>query len=354
MVGWDVNPDKPEHMSRLFREQGIQSDKLTDTGRESFDSSVMAEYANNPVIAQVIKVSHLADLRSKFIVPYAEAVQGDRLRFSLHQLKGDQFGTVSGRFSSSKPEGTKKGANIQQVMGVEKQKQRGDPYIIRELFVPEPGKLLFSADMMQVEYRIFASMANSRAILDVYKADPRADFHQIVCDIVQPYKPGFSRKSAKGLNFTILFGGGAAKTAEVLGVDEATGEAMRNAYFKAFPEARRLMKLAQETASQRGYVRTSSGRRCRFPNAQRTHKALNAAIQGTAADVNKQKLVDLYTERKRLGLTLRLTVHDEVVGDVADAEAAQQVTEVLNRQTFPSRVPLLWSSATGPNWASCK
>jgi DNA polymerase-1 len=289
------------------------------------------------------------------LVPYSEAVGSDGLlRFSLHQLKGDQYGTVSGRFSSSKPEGSRRGANIQQVMGVEKQKQHGDAYVIRELFIPEPGKLLYSADMSQVEYRIFASMANSKAILDVYTADPLADFHQVVCDMVQCYKPGFSRKSAKGLNFTILFGGGAAKTAEVLGVDEATGEVMREAYFKAFPEARRLMKLAMDTAAKRGYVRTSSGRRCRFPNAQRTHKALNAAIQGTAADVNKQKLVELYAERKRLGLTLRLTVHDEIVGDLPDVAAAADVTDVLNRQTTASRVPLLWSSTTGPNWAACK
>jgi DNA polymerase I-like protein with 3'-5' exonuclease and polymerase domains len=356
MVGWAVNPDKPEHMARLFREQGIKSEKYTDTGRDSFDSSVLSEHMGNPVIAQVVKVSHLADLRAKFITPYVQAVGDDGLlRFSLNQLKGDQYGTVSGRFSSSKPEGSKKGANIQQVMSVENQKKRsGDAYLIRELFIPDDGKLLMDSDAKQIELRVFAHFANSKAVLDAYAADQNTDFHRVVCDMVQRFKPGFTRKDTKNLSFAILFGAGVGKTAEMLGVDEDAGRAMRDTYFKAFPEARRLMDLASKTATERGYVYTLLGRRSRFPRADRTHKALNAAVQGTAADINKLKLVELYAERKRLGLKMRYTVHDEVVGDVADAEAARQVGVVLDRQSLPLRVPILWDTRVARNWAEAK
>jgi DNA polymerase-1 len=297
----------------------------------------------------LIRVSRLADLRSKFLTPFSKLVGDDGLvRTSLNQLKGDAYGTISGRFSSSNP-------NLQQIPSVENQtKRNGADYLIRELFIPDDGMLLLDSDAKQIELRVFAHFANSKVVLDAYAADQNTDFHQVVCDMVQRFKPGFTRKDTKNLSFAILFGAGIGKTAEMLGVDEDAAKAMRDTYFEAFPEVRRLMTLASKTATERGYVHTMLGRRSRFPNAQRTHKALNAAVQGTAADLNKMALVELYAERKRLGVKMRLTIHDEILADVADEFAARKVTELLDRQRIPMRVPILWDTRTAKNWAGCK
>jgi DNA polymerase-1 len=125
------------------------------------------------------------------------------------------------------------------------------------------------------------------------------------------------------------------------------------AYDTAFPDVLRMLSTASSTARDRGYVKTLLGRRSRFPDRQNLHKALNSVIQGSAADLMKMKLVELYRERRALGLTLRMTVHDEVCGDVPDLEAARMVGELLNRQSIPLRVPILWEGNTGANWKEC-
>ena len=127
---------------------------------------------------------------------------------------------------------------------------------------------------------------------------------------------------------------------------------------------KKLLKVASELAEKRGYVRTILGRRsrfikgCRCPacviNGFRPYKALNGAIQGSAADVMKRKICDLHAERKYTGFKMRFTVHDQVVGDVPDKAAARRVDEVLNRQAYPLRVPILWETSIGPSWAKVK
>ena len=89
----------------------------------------------------------------------------------------------------------------------------------------------------------------------------------------------------------------------------------------------------------------------RFPGGQRLHKAFNGVDQMTEATVMKQKLVELHRQRRETGLILRITNHDEVVGDILDAEHARKVDAILNYQSFPLRVPLTWSTSVGPNWA---
>jgi DNA polymerase-1 len=104
----------------------------------------------------------------------------------------------------------------------------------------------------------------------------------------------------------------------------------------------------------RGYVKTALGRRSRFPTEYKIHKALNAIIQGTAADIMKAKLVELHEQRKALDFTMRMTVHDEVTGDVADDVAAAKIDALLNTQRTQLRVPILWETGTGQTWADAK
>jgi DNA polymerase-1 len=140
----------------------------------------------------------------------------------------------------------------------------------------------------------------------------------------------------------------------MLGMTDEEAGPFVEAYDAAFPEAGMLLRKASDSARRRGWVRTMMGRRSRFPDRQFLHSALNRVIQGSAADIMKRKLVELYADRKRLGLVLRATVHDEVVGDVADPTAGKMVDEVLNRQTTPTTVPILWGGKTASNWREVK
>lgn len=358
-VGFAPNLNAAADLERLFRTRGVDlpEGRTAKTGRVSFNAAALeAAAAQDEVMRLALEAIRVEDLRSKFLIAYRDAVSADGLlRYSLNQLKGDRYGTVSGRFSCSQPV-RGEGANVQQVYSTENQAARtGERWLIRELFVPGAG-LLLGADSAQIEFRIFAHLAKAPRLLAAYAADPNVDFHQIVTEDARRFNAELTRKAVKGANFAILFGAGKAKTAELLGMSLGQAEEFLAVYDRAFPEARRLAQLATRTANERGHVRTPLGRRARFPGGERAHKALNSVIQGAAADYHKLKLCALYRERHRLGLTLRMTVHDEVVGDVPDAEAARRVAEVLDAPMpeMPLRVPLLWAVRTGRNWRECK
>jgi DNA polymerase I-like protein with 3'-5' exonuclease and polymerase domains len=105
----------------------------------------------------------------------------------------------------------------------------------------------------------------------------------------------------------------------------------------------------------RGYVRTITGRRSRFPDNYKVYRALNRVISGTAADINKRKLVELHKARKQTGFLMRATVHDEVFGDSQADHTLKAVDEILNHQSFPElKVPIIWECNEGANWAESK
>jgi len=392
-AGYAVNPDRRDDMIRLFRERGLTNDEVTESGFPSFSDKVLARAAKtDPVVALVRRVAHLSDLRSKFLIPYWHSSQSDGiLRYSLNQLRcdrdeGGQQGTVSGRYSSSQPiKGY--GANIQQAPAVANQlrlhchlceaewgrrkvpaqtkvhyAEHPDAYIIRELYIPGSG-LLASPDAKQIELRVFAHLSASERLAKIYADNPDTDFHAVVGDMVAAYRPDFERKRVKNISFAKLFGAGIKKLALMMDVDENEARKMAKIYDQAFPETATTLKKAMEVAEERGYVRTVLGRRIRFTQGckcgacfkfgPRYHKALNGAVQGGAADINKLKVVELYEARKELGITLRMTVHDEAVMDVADEAAAGRVDALLQRQAVPLRVPILWDMSVGRNWAEC-
>jgi DNA polymerase-1 len=358
-AGFKCDPARNGDMIRLFETQHLPITHFSEkTGKPSFDAAVMKGVSKtNPVVELAYRISKLTSLRAKYLVCYSRAVsyQG-LLRTSFHQLRANEGGTVSGRFSSSAPIGQDptSGVNIQQVFAVAKQiVMNGDRWIIRELYVPQSG-LFYASDAEQIEFRLFAHYSGSEHLYDAYRKDPMTDFHNIVLDIIKKSRPGTTRKLAKDCNFAKIYGAGQAKVAEMLGLSPDEAKPFVDTYDAEFPEAQMLMRKAMNAARTRGWVKTMVGRRARFPERQFLHSALNRVIQGSAADIMKKKLVELYDERKRLGLTLRATVHDEVFGDVPDAEAGRLCDEVLDRQTTSTHVPILWGGKTGQNWRECK
>lgn len=361
------NPNKSADWEKLFAVLKIPIIHYTATGNPSFTDDVL-ENVNNPWVQLARYADHLDSLGSKFIRNYDERVESSGiLRYSLHQLRSDDGGTVSGRFSSSK-------VNIQQVMTLrnhlkrfeiiyklqdwfpewdELRKWSAKDFEVRRLFIPEEGQWL-SADQAQVEYRGFAHYTNSPEIIKRYQEDPTVDFHNIVMEMVRRVKPSIDRKATKDLNFAFIFGAGTAKIAAMLKVPLEEAKDLVRAYKKQFPEADELLSQASRLASRRGYVKTFHGRRARFPDKKFLHKALNRVIQGTAAETAKKKLIELDAEKKATGFILRFPVHDEVNGDSPDQKCTEMVEEILNRQTTPLRVPILWEVGTGNNWAEAK
>lgn len=360
------------------------SQELSD--KPTFKDAVL-EPIDHPVIKKARFAAQLDSLRSKIFKPYTENVGSDGiLRVEYHQLRIDdehgQRGTVSGRFSAP---------YVQQVPNHDNHFEIfGDTYYPRELYIPGSG-LFFAGDAAQIEYRIFASRAQNPRVLQAYRDDPRLSFHKYMWPKITAYRSDFSYTNMKSFNFMRIYGGGIVKTAVMMHmITEAEGDeieqmkAQRTSqklaqareieeiYGREMPEAKPLMKKAMHLAmaqcnkfcnradelhtrfKHRGYVKTVLGRRSRFPTDYKIHKALNAIIQGSAADIMKTKLVELFAQRKALNFTMRMTVHDEVTGDVADVESAAKINELLNVQSLPMDVPILWQSGTGKNWAEAK
>jgi DNA polymerase I-like protein with 3'-5' exonuclease and polymerase domains len=380
--------DSNKQLTELFQKRGLKSDVRTASGQWSFTDGVMkAAAAVDPLMAEVRTAGHLADLLSKYLDKYLGMVRRSDgwMRYNLHQLRTTRDdgsedgarGTVSGRFSAA---GDREGGfNPQQVVAVEKQLERGwcSDYVIRKLITHGPNEVqLLASDMMQVEYRIFAHIVNDPNINAAYAADPRADFHAVVMKLLHRLNPNLNRKLVKNINFALLYGAGLIKFCYMLGViDEATyeelagrlaqkdwdalkdsrlapGKELLDAYMTMFPGVKPLLKLAGDTARNRGHVKDLVGRRARLSG--RFHSALNRVIQGGAASINKRVVAEVYKRRKNLGVVMRCTVHDELVLGMLRDAVVGPIDDVLNTQYYDLRVPILWETKCGTTWAACK
>jgi len=366
-VGFPVRPKSRLDLVKLFAARGLKNTYLTESGKfPSFTDDVLELFTHDEVVAQIRKTRRIESVRGMYLTKYHRASDGGRdvLRYALHQLRADEYGTIGGRYSSSAP--TKdpySGANVQQVATVEGQRTSwgyaeddsthdDEIYLIRKLFIPKSGTYL-SADAKQIEYRLFAHYTRSQQLLDAYRGDPNVNFHKVVWGMVQQRLPSSTYRMAKAANFSLVCGAGPKTVSKLLGVPVEEANGFISAYDHEFPEAKKLLHHASKVAKTRGYVKSLTGRRFRFPDGEFTYKAVNRVIQGGAADVMKRKLVELHAERRRTGFLMRMTVHDEVCGDVPDAESARMVDEILNRQSFELMVPILWDTKTGSSWAAC-
>ena len=302
------------------------------------------------------KVDHL--LRT-FCEPWEVCLgETDILRYQLNQLPMDEEhgsgGTVTGRFSTR---AVGDGAQPQQIWNAERQeKAMGRDYLLRELFIPADGQLLFADDASQIEFRYFGHYSNAPLVVNAYRENPKADFHQLVTDVV--LKGTVTRTRAKNINFGKLYKMGLPKFAREMGLSLKEAKEMTDTYDNMFPEVRELTQKASRLAEKRGYVKTIKGRRRRYGKSPgqdaRFYTALNAIIQGSAADTMKEGIANVYEAKGDLQVTMRITVHDELMGDVPGEKEAKQVNEILEHGSEPTRVPLLWDLEVGPNWSDLR
>lgn len=380
IVGKKVDPWEKATQIELLREEGVENFPTTEKkGDDSLDQGFLKDLSMNEnkageIAACILGMRRYQRARKTFI---EEMILGHhhngRIHCELHALRSDDGGTVSGRFSSSKP-------NLQQVPA-------RDPELgplIRGCFLPEEGQVWCAIDYSSQEPRLavhFGEAANIRGAFElgeVYRADPRADAYEPTARVC-----GIVRKEAKIIRLGILYGMGGGKLAWSLGlpftekkwVDRSTGEVRSSR--KAGPEAeallekfdenspmdRKLAELAQAAAKQRGFVKTIMGRRATFPRRANgsiwfTHKALNRIIQGSAADMMKMAMINLgeYQPTSPLGSHWRmlLTVHDELGFSVDPAhvkEVTSQLAEIMSN-AIPLTVPVVCDVEVGDTWGA--
>ena len=366
-TGLKVNPNSATDLAQLFGLLKLEYPRTASSerfpqGQPSFTDAFLKTVKHR--LSALAREGRMVDsLSSKYLGKYEDGLIDGVLYYQLHQLKSDEYGTIAGRFSSSAVEHGKIGANIQQVfdrerqalkMGYEKAVNANDysnvPWLVRNLIKPVDGKKWVKADASQIEFRLFVHYSRSARLIKIFNEAPDTDFHEQVGEFC-----GIRRKAAKNYNFARLFGAGRDKTSTMLGLPRPEADKMYEIYDEKFPETKDLMDEVMGIAKTRGYVKTIMGRRARFPNGERLHSALNRVIQGSAADILKRKLLQVYNLRHKLGLTLRFTVHDELDGDVPDEHAGTKLKQVLEEplEDLKIRVPLTWDVKVAENWGAC-
>lgn len=403
-TGRSINPNAPSDLEKLFEHLNLPIARL-DSGAPSFTDAILKRI-KHPLIQRLRFAVKLSDLRSRYLLNWQRRVGSDGiLRYALHQTRyqkdtGEEGGTGPGRFSSAELD-PDVGINIQQAIKITKQRKMfghaeddsshdDEIYLIRKLVIPDRKfdtdrwkvKWL-CADAEQIEYRIFVDYTRSRRIIAEYEKNPRLNFHKLIEQMMKGQGVAMDYDGAKTYNFATIYGAAQVKRSVMLGfITEEEGNEIRErkawndprlaplkaidaAYNRLVPEVKPLLERAQKLAETRGYVMTRMGRRSRFwravPDGQRVvldnryHKAFNNIDQGTAADYNKVKLVEVHRERKHTGFVMRFTVHDEMDGDAREPDTLAKVREILDRQSWPDmKVQLLWDANLGDNWAEAK
>ena len=354
MAGETFNINSPKQLGQiLFEKLGLPHGKKTKTGWSTNADVLEGLRYEAPIVAAVLEYRQYTKLKSTYADGLLKAIDPDgRVRTSFQMTV-----TATGRLSSTEP-------NLQNIptrtdLGSE----------IRRMFVPKEGCVLVDADYSQIELRLLAHIAGDEAMQkaftsgqDIHTATAAQVFHVEPKDVTPEM-----RRSAKAVNFGIVYGISAFSLSQDIGVSVAEAKAYMEAYFETFPDVRVYMRSVVETAKETGYVETIFKRRRDLPEIRSSkfnlrsfgeRVALNMPIQGTAADVMKLAMVAVWKRLKAEGLQAKLVlqVHDELIVECPEEEA-QKVAALLEEemeQVDTLSVPLTAEAHYGLNWLEAK
>lgn len=356
-AGFAVNVRSGPQMVRAFENLGLEP-KLNEKGNPTFAKEVL-EAIDHDFCRAVMAMRSYRQVRDAFIDGFDQYIGPDgKVHTQFNQLRGDEYGTGTGRLSSSKP-------NMQQ----SPKRNREMAALCRSIFCAPKGHVFVSADWSQFEYRIFAHYTKEPAVLEVYREKPDTDFHQMVSDLT-----GLRRDpEAKQVNLGLVFGMGEGKLAQQLKLPYTShwdpkskkerltpgpqAKAIFDQYHSNFPGARVFLKKASALARSRGYIRSIMGRRMRFPNKNATYKAGGYVFQSSAADILKKKLPLLDAIAAEHHGLLLLTVHDEFnfTFPKGKAKKAMKAIKACMEDIPELDLPVLADMGVGPNWwEACK
>ncbi len=360
-------------IAKVFDKLNLSYVRTEKTKAPSFTKNFLQEH-KNPVVQRIAKAREINKAHTTFIDTIIKYQYKGRIHADINPIRGDSGGTVTGRFSYSNP-------NLQQIPA--RNKQLGP--MIRSLFIPEDNHQWGCFDYSQQEPRLVVHYAATK-----FKGDEEVteiverfqnntvDFHQTVADMAN-----ISRTQAKTINLGLFYGMGKAKLQAELGLstkDEATK--LFNKYHDSVPFVKDLMDAISRDGSAFGYIKTFGGRKCRFdkweiaewnngkftapmskadaeaayfekyPKATKanirramTYKALNKLIQGSAADMTKQSMLDLYRE----GIVPHIQIHDELDISVESPQQAKKIIEIMEN-AVKLKIPNKVDYESGDNW----
>jgi DNA polymerase-1 len=337
----------------LFDEQGMPGGKRTPSGAWGTDASVLQTLADlgHELPARVLEWRQLSKLKSTYADALVEEINPATGRVHTSYAMA---ATSTGRLSSNDP-------NLQNIPIRTEEGGR-----IRRAFVAEPGHLLVSADYSQIELRLLAHVADIPALKDAFATgqDIHARTASEVFGVPLDRMDGTTRRRAKAINFGIIYGISAFGLARQLGIDAGEAGSYIAAYFERYPGIRAYMERTKEEARIHGYVTTPFGRRCTIPGiadrnmtsrAAAERQAINAPLQGGAADIIKRAMVNLPAALAAAGLRSRLllSVHDELLFEAPEPEAAALagVAKRVMEAAAVLSVPLTVETGIGRSWA---
>ena len=383
-------------IAKVFDKLKLPYTRTEKTNSPSFTKNFISNHAN-PVVNMIAEARKINKVRTTFIDTILKHEHKGRIHADINQIRSDDGGTVTGRFSYSNP-------NLQQIPA--RDPETGP--LLRSLFIPEEGMKWGTFDYSQQEPRLVAhyalkfSLPSVNQIADSYETDPSTDFHKIVAEMAK-----IPRSQAKTINLGLFYGMGKAKLQGELGVSKEKSEELFTKYHSEAPFVKQLMNKVMKAAESRGQIKTLLGRRCRFPkyepvlrgadwgtyvppedhermlelqemgphlkdfegnvitdkngkpkrnywhqNSTRrafTYKALNKLIQGSAADMTKKAMVELYKE----GLVAHIQIHDELDFSVINELEAAKIKDIMEN-AVDLEVPNKVDYESGPNWGEIK
>jgi len=383
-------------IAEVFEKLKLPYTRTDKTDSPSFTKNFISKH-DHPVVRMIAEARKINKVSTTFIDTILSHEHNGRIHADINQIRSDDGGTVTGRFSYANP-------NLQQIPA--RDPETGP--LIRSLFIPEENCKWGIFDYSQQEQRLVAHYAlrfnydTAQIIADSYENDPSTDFHQIVADMAE-----IDRKEAKTINLGLFYGMGKAKLQNELNVTKEKADELFNIYHNRVPFVKQLMNGVMNAAQARGQIKTLLGRRCRFPkyepvlrgsdwgtyvpaedhermeelramgpyikdfednivkdkkgnpkknywhgNPTRrafTYKALNKLIQGSAADMTKKAMVDLYKE----GLLAHIQIHDELDFSIESDAQADKIKQIMEH-AVELKVPNKVDYESGPNWGEIK
>ena len=360
-TGVDTQIWAARSIAQVFEKLRLPFDRTEKTNSPSFTKNFLQNHPH-PLVKRIARAREINKAHTTFIDTILKHNHKGRIHAEINQLRSDNGGTVTGRFSYANP-------NLQQIPA--RNKELGP--LIRALFVPEEGHTWGCFDYSQQEPRLvvhYAALQNLCGVgevLDAYR-DGDADFHDIVADMAE-----IPRLQAKTINLGLFYGMGKNKLQAELGVSKDKAEDLFRQYHTKVPFVKKLMDNVMNRAQDSGKIRTLLGRLCRFhlwepnqfgihkalphdaalmehgPGIKRayTYKALNRLIQGSAADMTKKAMIELYKEK----IIPHIQVHDEL--DISVGDNADRIKEIMEH-AVSLEVPNKVDYESGPNWGNIK
>jgi DNA polymerase-1 len=352
LAGQPFNLASPKQLAEiLFEKQGLPVKKKTPSGTPSTDEEVLSELAlDYPLPKLLLEHRSLSKLKGTYTDKLPRMVNPATGRVHTHFA---QAAVVTGRLASSDP-------NLQNIPVRSEEGRK-----IRTAFIAPAGSSIVSADYSQIELRIMAHLSGDPGLLDAFAHGE--DVHRATAGEifgVTPLEVGpDQRRVAKSINFGLIYGMSAFGLARQLGLERSAAQTYIDRYFARYTGVAQYMEEARETARQKGYVETAFGRRLWFPDIRSSNgnrrqgaerAAINAPMQGTAADLIKLAMIAVQNWLEESGRKSRLVlqVHDELVLEVPDDELNEVRMHLprLMGQVAELKVPLVVELGVGPNW----